>query len=114
MNWRNGKSHRSVQLSHIRRRNNMLHSLRIHQTQGGYVRVTDTIIEIFYNHNRIASHRHLYGRKRQYSTVTGHMPADYQKYLEWNDDRFCKWAGRIGTNTCKVVNVILVSQRFEQ
>ena len=52
------------------------------------VRVTDTIIEIFYNHNRIASHRRLYGRKGQYSTVTEHMPADHQKYLEWNGDRF--------------------------
>ena len=44
------------------------------------VRVTDTIIEIFYNHNRIASHRRLYGRKGQYSTVTEHMPANHQKY----------------------------------
>ncbi len=78
------------------------------------VRVTDTIIEIFYNHNRIASHRRLYGRRGQYSTVAGHMPADHQKYLEWNGDRFRKWAERIGTNTCKVVNAILASQRVEQ
>ena len=78
------------------------------------IRVTDTIIEIFYNHNRIASHRRLYGRKGQYSTVTEHMPADHQKYLEWNGDRFRKWAERIGTNTCKVVLAILASQRVEQ
>ena len=50
------------------------------------VRVTDTVIEIFYNHNRIASHRRLYGRKGQYSTITEHMPADHQAYLEWNGD----------------------------
>ena len=78
------------------------------------VRVTDTVIEIFYNHNRIASHRRLYGRKGQYSTVTEHMPEDHQAYLEWNGDRFRKWAERIGTNTCKVVNAILASQRVEQ
>ena len=78
------------------------------------VRITDTVIEIFYNHNRIASHRRLYGRKGQYSTVTEHMPADHQTYLEWNGDRFRKWAERIGTNTCKVVNAILSSQRVEQ
>ena len=78
------------------------------------VRITDTIIEIFYNHNRIASHRRLYGRKGQYSTVTEHMPADHQKYLEWNGDRFRKWAERIGTNTCKAVHAILASQRVEQ
>ncbi len=78
------------------------------------VRVTNTVIEIFYSHNRIASHRRLYGRKGQYSTVTEHMPADHQAYLEWNGDCFRKWAERIGNNTCKVVNAILASQRVEQ
>jgi transposase len=78
------------------------------------VRITDTIIEIFYCHNRIASHRRLYGRKGQYSTVTEHMPSDHQRYLEWNGDRFRNWAQRIGTNTYKVVNAILASQRVEQ
>ena len=78
------------------------------------VRVTDTVIEIFYNHNRIASHRRLSGRRGQYSTVTEHMPADHQKYLEWNGDRFRKWAERIGTNTYRVVNAVLASQRVEQ
>ena len=78
------------------------------------VRVTDTVIEIFYNHNRIASHRRLTGRKGQYSTITEHMPSDHQKYLEWNGDRFRRWAERIGNNTCRVINAILASQRVEQ
>ena len=34
------------------------------------VKVTDTTIEIFYNHNRIASHHRLKGRPGQYSTIT--------------------------------------------
>ena len=42
------------------------------------------------------------------------MPEDHQKYLEWNGDRFRKWAERIGSNTCKVVNAILASTRIEQ
>ena len=45
------------------------------------VRVTDYTIEIFYSHNRIASHRRLKGRTGQYSTITEHMPEDHQKYL---------------------------------
>ena len=56
------------------------------------VKITDTTIEIFYNHNRIASHRRLKGRSGQYSTIIEHMPEDHQKYLEWNGDRFRKWA----------------------
>ena len=66
------------------------------------VRITDTTIEIFKDHRRIASHRRLYGRPGQYSTVLEHMPPDHQKYLELNGDRFRKWAETIGINTCKV------------
>lgn len=78
------------------------------------VRITDTTVEIFIKHNRIASHRRLYGRPGQYSTVMEHMPEDHQKYLEWNGDRFWKWATTIGTNTNIVVNNILTSGRVEQ
>lgn len=78
------------------------------------VRVTDTTIEIFYNHNRIASHCRLKGRTGQYSTITEHMPEDHQKYLEWNGNRFRKWAERIGINTYTVVNAILTSKSVEQ
>lgn len=78
------------------------------------VRVTDLVLEIFYNHNRIASHKRLYGRKGQYSTILEHMPPDHQKYLEWNGDRFKHWAQRIGPNTYKVIIAILSSSRVEQ
>lgn len=78
------------------------------------VRITDTTVKIFIKHNRIASLRRLYGRPGQYSTVTEHMPPDHQKYLEWNGDRFRKWAAQIGINTNEVVNNILTSGRVEQ
>ena len=78
------------------------------------VRVTEHTIEIFYNHNRIASHRRLTGRPGQYSTITEHMPQEHQRYLEWNGDRFRKWAERIGINTYTVVNAILTSKPVEQ
>lgn len=68
------------------------------------MRITDKTIEIFYNHTRIASHLRLYGRKGQYSTSSEHIPEDHQKYLEWNGDRFRKWAERLGSNTYQVIN----------
>ncbi len=77
-------------------------------------RITDKTIEVFYSHNRIASHRRLYGRKGQYSTIVEHMPEDHQKYLEWNGDRFRKWAERVGNNMHMVINAILTSKRVEQ
>jgi transposase len=78
------------------------------------VRVTDQIIEVFYNHNRIASHMRLYGRKGQYGTILEHMPEDHQKYLEWNGDRFRRWAEQIGINTYKAIDAILTSKPVEQ
>ena len=78
------------------------------------VRITETTVEIFINHNRIASHRHLYGRPGQYSTVREHMPEEHQKYLEWNGERFRKWANQIGLCTNEVVNSLLTSGRVEQ
>lgn len=78
------------------------------------LRVTDKIIEVFFNHNRIASHLRLRGRKGQYSTTTEHMPPEHQHYLEWNGDHFRNWAEKIGTNTSLVINAILASKRVEQ
>ncbi|MGN6710283.1 Mu transposase domain-containing protein [Anaerocolumna jejuensis] len=75
------------------------------------VRVTDKTIEVFYNQNRIASHRRLYGRPGQYNTIVEHMPEDHQKNLEWNGDRFRRWAEQIGVNTYKAVDAILTSRR---
>ena len=42
------------------------------------------------------------------------MPESHQQYLEWNGDRFRKWAEQIGSSTCQVVDAILTSKRVEQ
>ena len=42
------------------------------------------------------------------------MPLEHQKYLEWNGDRFRRWADSIGINTSKGVDAILTSGRVEQ
>ena len=78
------------------------------------VRVADKTIEVFYKHTRIASHKRLRGRKGQYSTIAEHMPKDHQHYVEWNGDRFRKWAEKIGPYTNKAVNAMLASHKVEQ
>jgi len=78
------------------------------------VRITETTVEVYYNHSRIASHRRLYGRPGQYKTVTEHMPPEHQEFLEWNGDRFRRWAKQLGPNTYEVINAILTSGRVEQ
>lgn len=78
------------------------------------VRIAERIVEVFYNHHRISSHKRSYGRKGQYRTHLEHMPPDHQKFLEWNGDRFRKWASDIGPNTHQAIDSILTSKRVEQ
>lgn len=78
------------------------------------VRVTKNMVEIFYGGNRVASHVRLHGRDGQYRTVTDHMPPNHQKFLEWDGERFRKWARGIGEGTGMVVDAILASYTVEQ
>ena len=78
------------------------------------VRVTDKLIEVFHNQERVASHMRLYGRSGQYSTIAAHMPHDHQEYLQWNGERFRSWAAKIGVNTNVVVTRLLASHKVEQ
>lgn len=78
------------------------------------VRLTKSTIEVFYDGKRVCSHPRLYGRSNQYSTIEAHMPPNHQKYLQWNGDRFRKWATKIGINTNVVIDAILSGYKVEQ
>lgn len=47
------------------------------------VRITDRVIEVFFSHNRIASHKRLHGRKGQYSTILVFTPLARSSY-KWD------------------------------
>ena len=78
------------------------------------VRITQNVVEVFFNNLRICSHPRLYGRPGQYSTVTAHMPEDHKKYTQWNAERFIVWGESIGPNTAVTVKSILSSHKVEQ
>ncbi len=78
------------------------------------VRLTSRTVEIFFSGNRIASHPRLHGRPNQYSTNEDHMPPDHQKYLQWNGERFLRWAEQIGPNTTIVIKHFLSMYKVEQ
>ena len=78
------------------------------------VRLTKAAVEVFFNGNRICSHPRLYGRFNQYSTVQEHMPPEHQKYVQWNGERFIRWAAKIGGNTEIVIKAILSGYKVEQ
>lgn len=78
------------------------------------VRLTKNTVEVFFNQNRIASHRRLYGHPGQYSTVEAHMPEEHQQYLKWDGNRFIQWAEKIGPSTAATVRSILSAHKIEQ
>lgn len=51
-------------------------------------------------------------REMQKSGVT--LKANHQKYIQWNGERFIKWASKIGESTAMVVKAILGGYRVEQ
>ena len=42
------------------------------------------------------------------------MPEDHQKYLQWDGDRFIRWAESIGPATAITVKGILTSHKIQQ
>ena len=78
------------------------------------VRLTKSMVEVFYNGNRICSHQRLTGRPGQYSTNADHMPPNHQAYLQWDGERFRSWAKKIGPSTLQVVEYLLTKGTAEQ
>lgn len=80
------------------------------------VRLTNALVEIYYDGKRIASHKRLTGRRGQYSTVTDteHMPLRHQLYSEWDGSRFRRWAKKCGPFVLEVIEKMLTGYRIEQ
>jgi transposase len=75
------------------------------------VRITDTTIECFYRNKRVASH---FRSDRRYTTVKEHMPPSHQKWADWTPDRFIRWAGKVGPQTARLINMVLCARPHPQ
>jgi hypothetical protein len=78
------------------------------------VRLTRNTVEVLCDNDRICSHKRLYGRHNQYSTLEEHMPPNHQKYMQWNGSRFRAWASKIGESTATATEVLLTANKVEQ
>jgi hypothetical protein len=61
------------------------------------VYITGDIVEILYDHCRIASHK-LDNRKGRHTTIKDHMPSNHAVYSSWNPEYFIDQARVIGDN----------------
>lgn len=78
------------------------------------LRVTNTMVEIYDNNQRIVSHPRIIHKKYAYVTLKEHMPDDHKNYSEWNSERIKKWAKDIGPSTLEVINNIFLNAKYEQ
>jgi transposase len=78
-----------------------------------FVRATERTLEVFFKHQRVASHPRSRDRGR-FSTIPEHMSPAHRKYSEWSPDRFLRWAEKIGPHTAQLVEAVLASRRHPQ
>lgn len=77
------------------------------------VRLSASMVELFAQGKRIASHRRSPHQGR-HSTVAAHMPRAHQHYAEWTPQRLIHWAATNGPATAQVVETILASRPHPQ
>ena len=73
------------------------------------VRITESIVEVFSDGNRIAAHRRSY-RPGAYTTDAKHRPKSHQEHLKWTPSRMIEWAATIGPATAGLIERILKSK----
>jgi transposase len=78
-----------------------------------YLRATQSTVEVFFNHRRVASHLRLKSPGR-HTTVSEHMPPAHQQYQEWSPERITRWARTIGPHTAQLVQALLDSRQHPQ
>lgn len=73
------------------------------------VRQTDTMVEIYYKGQRIASHFRSH-KKYQHTTKTEHMPKGHREHAQWKPERIIDWLGKAGPSVAEVARQIIASR----
>lgn len=77
------------------------------------LRATETTVEIFHHHKRVASHVRS-PRRGAHSTCVEHMPKAHQKQQDWSPGRILSWAGKIGPHASSLCQAILQDRRHPE
>jgi len=86
-----------------------------HRYVGCHVEVqyTSHMVEVFYNHERIARHQRS-GKPGSYTTVATHMPSTHQAFSDWNPGVFKTRAGRIGPYTQDYITRLMAQYDYPE
>lgn len=78
------------------------------------IRLTEHLIEAYFNHMRIATHKRLYGKFGQFSTHPDHMPDNHRLYIEQTPENAREWAKGVGEHTESVIENFLKNSQNEK
>jgi len=77
------------------------------------VKLTEKLVEVFVDHQRIASHPRAQSRYR-HTTVDDHMPPEHWAYKHQSKERFLAWAQTIGPQTTAQVDAIFEHKAHDE
>lgn len=78
------------------------------------VKLSDNLVEVFFNHMRVASHKRLYGKFGQSSTIPDHMPDNHKLYVDQTPEAAVEWAENIGASTLGIIRYLLDTSQNEK
>ena len=70
-------------------------------------------VEIYYNYNRIASHKRNYVMYK-YTTVRDHVPSSHNYVNDWSAEYFTEWAKGVGRNAEVLILKLIDSKRHPE
>src|SRR5699024_11896351 len=72
------------------------------------------LVIIYSNHLRVASHKRLYGKFGQLSTIRDHMPDNHKSFVDQTPEAAVEWGRSIGESTLNVVQYMLGASQTEK
>lgn len=70
------------------------------------VKISEDVIVIYFNHMWLTSHKRLYGKFGQLSTVHEHMPDHHKLFVDQTPEIAVAWAESIGPSTLRIVTYL--------
>jgi transposase len=77
------------------------------------IRLTSSVVEIWYQGRRIASHPRRYG-KGGHQTQESHRPPSHTRYLQWTPERILTWARKTGPWTEALMEKVMATRRHPE
>lgn len=77
------------------------------------VKITEKLVEVFLNNERIATHVKQFSRFR-FSTTEAHMPPNHRAVKSWTAEGFEAWAQTVGPNAVALIQIILELPQFKE